>query len=176
MFSLTQSKCLSVCESSVYLSHARTHVLNQLAEVLSIKEVALHMPFSSLVPDLISFSYYITIEKEHLWNKACLVLHGFPGLKSRCTTTTPLPQSFISLKSKCHRGPKSQGRLLWSFHKLSGCWQIMSCNCRQRPSEATHHSLPHGPFTTWQLASLRPPQSPFHCLLPLDSPIECSPD
>lgn len=114
-----------------------------------MEEVAVHIPLSGLIiPDHINFSYYITVEKDCLRNKACLVLHGFPGSKSGYTTTTPSTETFISLKGHCSD----------PFACSLVASRIMSlATAGQRPSEAAHHSLPPGPFTTCQLASLRPP-------------------
>lgn len=150
---------MSVHEPPVYLFWPRSHSSSEqiCRTLLSTREVAPLMLFPSLVvPDCIDFSSHVTIALGHLGNKVCSLFHGFPGWKSGCTTTTS-PESFISLKSKCQPGQKSQGRPHGSLCKLSGCFlQPLGL----RPSEAVHRSLPHGLCTTWQLAS----SSPVCCL------------
>lgn len=128
------------------------HIHAQLQSGFAIREVALCMWFPRLVtPNFIHFSYHVTTANGHLWNKACSLSHGLPGWKSGCTTTIS-PESFISLKSKCQPGQKSQGRLYrsGSFCKLSGCSQNdASCNSRTEALRACP------PFpATWPFHSL----------------------
>lgn len=155
-----------MCEPPVYLFWPHTHSTSEqiCRSLLSIREVAMGMRFPSVViPDCIHFFYHVTIAQEHLWNKVCSLFHGLPGSKSGCTTTTS-PESFISLKSKCQAGQKSQGRPQGSFCKLSGCSQsYVSCNWSpQRLSTIPCHMAPS------QLASSRPTDPSPLALLPLD--------
>lgn len=154
---LRASVCLSVSPLSVYSGHVHAHFLTRLAGVFfSIKEVAVHSQiFRLLVPDHINFSYYITVEKEHLRIKACLVWHGFSDSKARCATTTPsTPRVSSVCKPSASQDPSLKGDCSDAFASSLAAYQMMSlATVGQRPSEAACHSLPHDPLTAWLLAS-----------------------
>jgi hypothetical protein len=149
VLSEAQSKHLSMCEPPVYLFWPHTHSTSEqiCRSLLSIREVAMGMRFPSVViPDCIHFSYHVTIAQEHLWNKVCSLFHGLPGSKSGCTTTTS-PESFISLKSKCQAGQKSQGRPRGPFVSSLVAHKVMFL-----ATEALRGCLPFP--ATWPLHSL----------------------